>query len=111
MKKLVIITLALALIVPAVVSAKSLGEKYDKIVTFFQGDTEPTVLDAIWDSKTLFKLGMVDDGSDKNDYAQYTCGILYNEGFRGQGIEVRIIDIQKLAYKKKWVVLGKALCE
>jgi hypothetical protein len=111
MKKLIIILLAATLALPAFVSAKSLGEKYDKIVTFFQGDTEPTALDATWDSKTLFKIGMIDDGVNKDDYAKYACGILYNEGLRGQGIEVRIIDIQKLAYKKKWVVLGKAMCE
>jgi len=111
MKKLVIITLAVALAIPAGVSAQSFGEKYDKIVTFFQGDSEPAALDAIWDSKTLFKIGMADDGSDKNDYAKHACDILYNEGLRGHGIEVRIIDIQKLAFNKEWVVLGKAVCE
>ena len=111
MKKLIIILLVATFAIPTLVSAKSLGKKYDKIVAFFQGETEPTALDAIWDAKTLFKIGMVDDSSDKNEYAKYACGILYNEGLRGQGIEVRVIDIQKLAYKKKWVILGKAICE
>ena len=111
MKKLIIILLAAALIVPSIASAQSFGEKYDKIVLFFQGETEPTALDAVWDSKTLFKIGMIDDGGNKDDYAKYACGILDNEGLKGEGIEVRVIDIQKLAYKKKWVILGKAMCE
>jgi hypothetical protein len=54
---------------------------------------------------------MIDDGTNKDDYAKYACGILHNEGLKGQGIEIRVIDIQKLAYKKKWVILGKAICE
>lgn len=111
MKKLSIILLAAALMIPSLASAQSFGKKYDKIVLFFQGETEPSALDAIWDSKTLFKIGMIDDGVNKDDYAKYACGILYNEGLKGQGIEVRVIDIQKLAYKKKWVILGKAICE
>jgi len=111
MKKSIIILLAAALTIPSLASAQSFGEKYDKIVLFFQGETEPTALDAVWDSKTLFKIGMIDDGVNKDEYAKYACGILYNEGMRGQEIEVRVIDIQKLAYKKKWVVLGKAMCE
>ncbi len=111
MKKCLVIALTAVLLSPALASAQSFGEKYDKIVAFFQGETEPTALDAIWDSKTLFKIGMRDDDSDKNAYANHACGILYKEGFRGQGVEVQIIDIEKLAYKEKWVILGTAHCE
>ena len=111
MKKMLVILFAIILTTPALIYAESFGPKYDKIVTFFQGETEPSALDAIWDSRTSFKVGVVDDGSDWDNYAAYVCEILYNEELKGQGIEVKIIDIQKLAYKKKWVTLGHATCK
>ncbi|MDX2494434.1 MAG: hypothetical protein QNK27_05695 [Desulfuromusa sp.] len=111
MKKLLIIILAVTLTTPALIHAKSFGSQYDKIVTFFQGKTEPSALDATWDSEAIFKIGVIDNGTNRDSYANYACGILYNEGFRGKGVEVTIIDIEKLAYKKKWVTLGKASCE
>lgn len=111
MKNLLIITLALMFATPALIHAKSFGPKYDKIVSFFQGETEPNALDAMWDTESIFKVGAIDDGKSQDNYANYVCEILYNEGFRGQGVKVTIIDIEKLAYKQKWVALGKASCE
>ena len=112
MKKLLLTTiLATTLITPTFTYAESFGPEYDKVVSFFQGETEPKALDAIWDSKTIFKIGVSDDGKSQDDYAHHACEILYNEGFRGKGIEVTIIDIEKLAFKNKWVVLGKESCE
>lgn len=111
MKKLFMIILALTLTTPALIHAESFGPQYDKIVSFFQGETEPMALDATWETETLFKVGVIDDGKNQDKYANYACQILYNEGFRGKGIEVNIIDLEKLAYKKKWVTLGQANCE
>ena len=111
MKKLLIIILAVSLITPIFAYAESFGPEYDKVVNFFQGETEPKALDVIWDSKSIFKIGVSDDGKSQDDYANHACEILYNEGFRGKGIEVTIIDIEKLAFKNKLVVLGKASCE
>jgi hypothetical protein len=111
MKKVFIIFFAVILTSPVLIYAESFGQKYDKIVTFFQGETEPAALDAIWDSKTSFKIGVIDDGSNWDNYANHTCEILDNEDFKGQKIEVKIIDIQKLAHKKKWVTLGHAICK
>jgi len=111
MKNLLIIALALMLTTPALIHAKSFGPQYDKIVSFFQGETEPSAMDAMWDSESIFKVGVIDDGKNQDNYANYVCEILHNEGFRGKGIEVTIIDIEKLAFKEKLVVLGKATCE
>ena len=111
MKNMFIITLMLMLATPALIYAESFGPQHDKIISFFQGETEPRALDATWDSESVFKIGAMDDGKNQDEFATYACGILYNEGFRGKGVEVTIIDIQKLAYKQKWVTLGKATCE
>ena len=111
MKTLFIIMFTIVLTTPAIIYAESFGPEYDKIVSFFQGETEPHALDATWETETIFKIGMIDDGKNQDSYANYACGILYNEGFRGKSIEVKIIDIEKLAYKNKWVILGQAICE
>ena len=62
MKKLLMIILALTLTTPALIHAESFGPQHDKIVSFFQGETEPNALDAVWDSKSVFKIGVIDDG-------------------------------------------------
>lgn len=111
MKKVLIIFFAVILTTPALIYAESFGPKYDKIITFFQSETEPSALDATWESKTTFKIGVLDEGSNWDNYANYACEILYNEGLKGQGIEVKIIDLHQLAYKKKWVTLGHATCK
>ncbi|MCK5916216.1 MAG: hypothetical protein KAG92_08765, partial [Deltaproteobacteria bacterium] len=98
MKKLLVIILAVILITPALIYAESFGPEYDKIVSFFQGETEPMALDANWEAETVFKIGVIDNGKNRDNYANYACGILYNEGFRVKGIEVKIIDLEKLAY-------------
>jgi len=76
-----------------------------------KGETEPSALDATWDSESVFKIGVVDNGTNRGSNANYACGVLYNEGFRGKGVEVTIIDIEKLADKKRWGTLRKASCE
>ena len=111
MKKLFVIIFAVILTTPTFIYAESFGSQYDKIVSFFQGETEPHALDATWETETILKIGMIDDGKNQDSYANYVCSILYNEGFRGKNIGVTIIDIEKLAYKNKWVTLGKATCE
>jgi hypothetical protein len=111
MKKVLVIFFTIILTTPTLIYAGSFGPKYDKIVTFFQGETEPSALDATWDTKTSFKIGVIDNGSNWEDYANYTCKILYNEGLKGQKIEVKIIDIHQLAYEKRWVTLGQTTCK
>jgi len=111
MKKILVIFFAMMMTTPSLIHAESFGPKYDKIITFFQGATEPSALDATWDSRTSFKIGVIDDGSNWREYAEYACEMLYNEGLKGKAIEVKVIDIQQLAYKKRWVTLGQATCQ
>ncbi|MCK4502899.1 MAG: hypothetical protein KAU22_07665 [Desulfuromonadales bacterium] len=111
MKQLTIIFLAILLTLPTLIQAESFGPEYDQVVSFFQGDNEPSALDAIWDTKSVLKIGTIAAGENNNAYANHACEILYNEGFRGQAIEVIIIDIEKLAFKQELVTLGKATCE
>lgn len=76
----------------------------------FKGPTEPTVKDALWTSESIFKVGVIDDGSSRKGYAMYVCEVLYDFGFKGKSVWVHVIDIAKLSSSGKWVKLGEHRC-
>lgn len=85
--------------------------KKAEIVAYFKGDDEPSVKDALFPYSTL-KLGMHNDGSNRDGFAKYACQILQSE-FNVDTKElviVNIIDIDKLVFADKWEKLGKANC-
>lgn len=104
MKKLTVIIL---FFVFCAQSASAMNK--DEIVKYFQGNQESTAKDAIWAAPDIFKVGIFDDGSSRNGYAQYVCSILAENGL-SRGTWVQIIDVIKLSKDKKWVKLGEAHC-
>lgn len=81
------------------------------ITDYFIGDDEPTVLDATWTDDKIFKIGVEDDGSSRDGFADYVCGEINNNlGGKEQGIWVQVIDYDKLMKTKEWVKLGEAHC-
>lgn len=111
MKKLVLFLIILVISIPSYSFAQSFGAKHDKAVKIFQGNQEPTAKDAVWTQRDIFKVGVINDGTSRNGYAQYVCEVLYDEGFKGQGVWVQVIDIVKLNNSGKWVKLGEARCQ
>jgi hypothetical protein len=85
--------------------------QHQKIVQIFQSNEEPTAKDAVWTAFDIFKVGVINDGSIRDGYAQYVCQVLYDHGFKGKKIWVQIIDIITLNKTGKWVKLGEAYCE
>jgi hypothetical protein len=85
--------------------------KREQIRLYFKGYSEKTTKDATWTGKDVFKVGVVDDGSNRDEYAQYVCQVLYRHGFGGAGILVQVIDVQKRGGVEPWVILGEALCD
>lgn len=85
--------------------------KKAEIVSYFKSDEEPSVADALFPSKTL-KLGMKNDGSNRDGFAEYACQILQSEFDVNVNelVTVSIIDIDKLVITDKWVDIGKANC-
>ena len=73
--------------------------------------SEPTAKDALWTADNIFKIGVIDNGQSRNGYASYACEILYDNGFKGVGVWVQVIDIIKLVNTNKWVKLGEARCK
>lgn len=58
----------------------------------------------------MFKVGVLDNGTERDGYADYVCSVLVERGLRGKGISVQVIDIAKLVRTNKWVKLGEAHC-
>lgn len=79
------------------------------ITATFKGRSEPAAIDAIWTSNTMFKVAVADDGSNRDGYASYVCGILQGAGMdAGYGVE--IVDIQSVVSGSIWRELGDARC-
>ena len=83
----------------------------DAVVKRFKSSQEKKAKDAMWTSDTNFKVGVLDDGTNRNGYANYVCQVLYDYGFKGKRIKVSILDIAQLARNNKWIVLGEARCQ
>lgn len=81
---------------------------HNAVLTQFKGGSEPTVKDAIWTSPKMFKVGVLDDGTNRNGFAAYVCSEAAAAGLKG--ISVQVIDIAKLKNTGKWVKLGEKQC-
>ncbi|MDN3454360.1 MULTISPECIES: hypothetical protein [unclassified Psychrobacter] len=86
-------------------------DQRQEITDYFLSDEEPTVLDATWTADKIFKIGVRDDGSRRDGFAEYAC-IEINDQFdaKEQGVWVQVIDYDKLMKTKEWVKLGEAHC-
>lgn len=84
----------------------------EKIKQYFLSDKEPTVKDATWTSDYMFKVGVIDDGTNRDGFASYVCETLRSDfGISDEKLIVEVIDIQKLVDTNKWVELGQSICK
>ena len=90
--------------------AGNYSKNYQEVIKYFISSAEPQVKDAVWTQENFLYLGVYDDGSKRNGYAQYACLVLNDMGFRGKNIYVKIIDLHKMYKTKKWIKLGEAYC-
>jgi|26BtaG_2_1085354.scaffolds.fasta_scaffold02703_5 protein involved in sex pheromone biosynthesis len=82
-----------------------------EITDYFLSEEEPTVLDATWTDDKIFKIGVKDDGSRRDGFAQYACEEINNQfDAKEQSVWVQIVDYDKLMKTKEWVKLGEAHC-
>ena len=77
----------------------------------FQGKNEPAAKNAIWVSKSIFKLSVTDDGTSRDGYAAHVCEVLYDYGFRGQKKLVQVVNVDEPSNHKDAVKLGESQCE
>lgn len=78
---------------------------------YFKDGNEPKVKDALWTSSFMFKVGVIDDGSNRDGYAEYVCGLLRDDyQITDSTLMVQVIDISKLVKQGEWIKLGEASC-
>ena len=82
-----------------------------EIQAYFNSAAEPTVKDSVWTQRGMFKVGVLDNKSDRSGYAAYVCEIVRERGLREPGIRVQVIDIARLVQKDEWKKLGEATCK
>jgi len=111
MKRICIAFMLLFIATTCFAMTESFGPEYDDIVTFFQGEDEPGALDAMWESKSLLKIGVLDNSKGHDAHAKHACATIRDKGMQEKNITVQIIDIKKLAQLGEWVVLGSAQCQ
>lgn len=96
---------------PSMTYAETYSANHEKVKKLFKSNEEKTTKDAVWTAKNIFKVGVINDGTNRNGYAQYVCSVLYDYDFKGKGIWVQVIDIVKLTRNNKWVKLGDVRCK
>lgn len=105
-----IITFFIVLMISGSFSKVQAGGR-NAIVKHFQGPAEKVALDAVWKAQNVFAVGVKDDGSSRDGYAQYVCLALPDFGISPGGIAVQIIDVVELKNTGKWKKLGTARCQ
>jgi hypothetical protein len=81
------------------------------VENYFIGSDEPKVLDALWSDDHIFKVVVAVDGSNQNDYAQYTCQVLHKNGFKDEALRVDVVNIEKPFSSGSWASIGTAKCK
>lgn len=70
---------------------------------------EPKVVDLVRKGPILY-VGMQNDGSRRDGYAQYLCEVLREERVDDRSVDIHIIDIAELNATNKWKKMGSNVC-
>ena len=111
MKKVTLFFVFMCIAASGFAHVESFGPEYDAVVELFQGQEEPDAMDAIWDTESLLKVGVIKHEKNYTEYASHVCEVVGKNGFEGKGVAVQIIDIKKLAETSEWVILGQVECK
>ncbi|MBI1308637.1 MAG: hypothetical protein GC129_02105 [Proteobacteria bacterium] len=102
--------LALATVLSACAPTEEYTPAHEKVKTRFQSAAEPAAKDAIWTSPSIFKVAVLNNRTNRDGYAQYVCEVLDEEGFKGKGVWVQVVDIASVVKGGQWTKLGEAHC-
>lgn len=104
----IMLALALATTGYSAAHAQATPQQKTAMLAYLKSGAEPNVKDATWTSDTMLKVGMLDNKTPRDGFAQYLCEELASRGIRG--VSVQVIDIALLVRSDKWVKLGQARC-
>ena len=83
----------------------------EQVKLHFKGGSERATKDATWAAKDIFRVGVIGDGSNRDEYARYVCGVLHRHGFAGAGVTVQVIDVMRRGDAGSPAILGEARCD
>ncbi len=102
-----LITLAVFLLSTTAMAAPT--EAQQKFLTYLtKSGKEPKVKDATWATGRNLYVGLIDDGTRRDGYAEYLCTVAADFGLKPDLIKA--VDVVKVARAGKFVELGKAYC-
>jgi hypothetical protein len=80
---------------------------WDSAIAAIRG--EPQVVDLVRKGPILY-VGMLNDGSRRDGYAQYLCEVLREQRVDGRSVDIHIIDIAVLNATSEWKKMGSNVC-
>ncbi|KTB75772.1 hypothetical protein AO072_05425 [Pseudomonas syringae ICMP 13102] len=101
--------LAAAFFTPALAVAEPSQTQKDFITYLVKSGREPKVKDATWMTDSNLYVGVFDDRSRRDGFADYICSVAGDHGVSPE--LVKIIDIVKLVRTGKFVEIGKSVCK
>lgn len=100
-------TVVLAL--PLLASAAPSQDQKDFATFLVKSGKEPKVKDATWMTDKNLYVGVTNDGTRRDGFADYICSVADDHGLKPQ--MVKVIDVVKVVRTGKFVELGKAYCK
>lgn len=97
----------LASLVAATAQATPTAEQ-EAFRAYLMSGKEKQVKDATWMTDTNLYVGMIDDGTKRDGFAQYLCMAAKEHGV--QADLIKIVDIAKVVREKKFVEIGSTYC-
>lgn len=91
--------------------AAKITPAHEAALAHFKSGKEPIAKDAVWANPYSFKVGVIDDKTPRDGYAQSVCYTLTEFLPDVNGITVRVIDIVALVRKDEWRTIGTAYCK
>lgn len=108
MMRLTTIAFAAALAVPMFASAAPSQAQRDFVNYLIKSGDEPKVKDATWMTDRNLYVGVIDDSTRRDGFADYICMVAADHGFKPE--MVKVIDVVKVVQTGKFTELGKAYC-
>ncbi|OIQ02028.1 MAG: hypothetical protein COS82_05570 [Zetaproteobacteria bacterium CG06_land_8_20_14_3_00_59_53] len=83
MKKQLVISVFAAILsaVATQGNAETYSAQHEQVKKLFQSNEEKSAKDATWTARNIFKVGVIDNGSRMDGYADYVCMVLNDYGF------------------------------
>jgi len=102
------VLLAAVFFTPALALAEPSQAQKDFVTYLVKSGKEPKVKDATWLTDSSLYVGVFDDGSRQDGFADYICSVAGDHGVSPE--LVKVIDIVKLVRTGKFVGIGKSTC-